>query len=202
MSKKTILYILLSVLGLSGILTYLLFELPDDYRNVTFRIFAISVILYILFPFIKTNGKLAVHYFFCLNNDWWDKRIQRPRIFFYIMYFTLLFLILFDFRVEMIDILNVSLCYTIIVYLLLGIYIIGNKIWKKEFELSVLPSIKNSISDEIRFKKLSKEEINKIVEINKSNILESSFDDFKKMLSENFAGEVSNKINWIGTSGK
>ncbi|GIM49457.1 hypothetical protein CAPN003_09090 [Capnocytophaga stomatis] len=56
-------------------------------------------------------------------------------------------------------------------YLFSGMYILGNRIWKKEFELSLLPSIKNSISDEIRFKKLSKEEINKIFEMNKSNIL-------------------------------
>ncbi|MFK8298159.1 hypothetical protein ACI76O_08605 [Capnocytophaga cynodegmi] len=87
-------------------------------------------------------------------------------------------------------------------YLFSGMYILGNRIWKKEFELSLLPSIKNTISDEIRFKKLSKEEINKIFEMNKSNILEHSFDNFKKMLSENFADEISNKINWIGTSGK
>lgn len=202
MSKKTILYTLLYILVLSGVSTYLIFLVSEEYRKATFWAFATIIMFYILFPFLVTNGKWILRYFFCLNNDWWDKRVQRPRIFFYIMYFILLFLVLFNFRIEIKHILNIINCYMIMGYLFSGMYILGNRIWKKEFELSLLPSIKNSISDEIRFKKLSKEEINKIFEMNKSNILEHSFDDFKKMLSESFADEISNKINWIGTSGK
>lgn len=201
MSKKNF-YTILSILVLSGVSTYLIFLVSEEYRNAKFWAFVIITILYILFSFLATNGKWILRYFFCLNNDWWDKRVQRLRIFFYIMYFILLFPILLDFRVEIGHTLNIISCYTIIVYLFFGMYIFGNRIWKKEFELSLLPSIKNTISDEIRFKKLSKEEINKIFEMNKSNILEESFGDFEKMLSGNLADEISNKINWIGTSGK
>ncbi|MFK8295763.1 hypothetical protein ACI760_06180 [Capnocytophaga canimorsus] len=182
MSKKTILHTLLYILVLSGVSTYLIFLVSEEYRSATFWAFATIIMFYILFPFSATNGKWILRYFFCLNNDWWDKRVQRPRIFFYIMYFILLFPILLDFRVDIGHTLNIISCYTIIVYLFFGMYIFGNRIWKKEFELSLLPSIKNSISDEIRFKKLSKEEINKIFEMNKSNILEQSFEDFEKML--------------------
>ena len=100
MSKKTILYTLMYILVLSGVSTYLIFLVSEEYRNATFWAFATIIMFYILFPFSVTNGKWILRYFFCLNNDWWDKRIQRPRIFFYIMYFILLFPILLDFRVK------------------------------------------------------------------------------------------------------
>ncbi|CEN39864.1 conserved membrane hypothetical protein [Capnocytophaga cynodegmi] len=100
MSKKTILYTLLYILVLLGVSTYLIFLVSEEYRKATFWAFATIIMFYILFPFLVTNGKWILYYFFCLNNDWWDKKVQRPRIFFYIVYFIFLFLVLFNFRIE------------------------------------------------------------------------------------------------------
>jgi hypothetical protein len=73
-------------------LTFIIYLIPNEFNSQILKLIALISILYILFPFLKTNVKWVLYYFFCIDNYWWDKRVQRPRILIYISYFGIFYL--------------------------------------------------------------------------------------------------------------
>ena len=77
-------------------LTFIIYLIPNEFNSQILKLIALISILYILFPFLKTNVKWVLYYFFCIDNYWWDKRVQRPRILIYISYFGIFYFAVYD----------------------------------------------------------------------------------------------------------
>lgn len=184
---------------LACFLTFIIYLIPKEFNSQILKLIALISILYILFPFLKTNVKWVLYYFFCIDNYWWEKRVQRPRILIYILYFGIFYLSFAELKYGEKDVLGMITNFLFFLYLIFGVLLLGNFIWKSEFETSLLNEIKVLISDEISLKLYSKNEIEDFIKDNIENIHSSSIDDFRNFLSGN---PISNKIKWIGTSGK
>lgn len=81
----------ISLLTLLGV-----YLVPLNLRVPILKVIVLALIVFILYPFCKVNIKWILYYFFCLDRDWWIARIERPRIFIYIIYFTILLMMLKD----------------------------------------------------------------------------------------------------------
>lgn len=191
--------IALLIILLAAILTITLYILPSDVRSVVTLIVIVIGLMITIFPFLKTNVKWIMRYFFCLDNGWWDKRVQRPRLFFYLLYFLLFFLILRDFNVTNGSNLEKVTCFLVFCYSIAGQIILGRILWSEKFEISFLPDIKSFILSEIKLRKLSEDEVEFYSKQNRLNIDNSSMDNLKNFLR---GVKIDNKIKWIGTSGK
>ena len=188
-----------SLMITTGLILFLLYQLDSVLKDFIFRSFILLSILFILFPFIKINSKWIACYFFCFDKDWWDKRIQRPRIFIYIIYFIFLLMLLGSNNSNVNQYIKIANNFILVFYVLIGIVFLGKMVWTEKFETTMLPQIKNILTNDITIRKMSTEEISEIIEVNHKNIEDSSADDLKLFLEGN---EIKNKIKWIGTSGK
>ena len=195
-SRPSILILLafiISVIILLGV-----YLITENFRVYLLKsIFLISII-FILYPFCRVNVKWILYYFFCLDRDWWVARIERPRIFIYIIYFGILLMMLKDISIS-----NQYVLFfyrlSILFYLVVGAVMLGRLIWTKKFESALLPEIKNFVNQSISIRKITLSEIDEVIRSNTKNIEESSFGDLEDLLK---GKEVENKIRWVGTSGK
>ncbi|MBD3906495.1 hypothetical protein NAL32_17605 [Chryseobacterium sp. Ch-15] len=172
--------------------------MPFNLRVPLFKVIALVLIVFILYPFCKVNIKWILYYFFCLDRDWWIARIERPRIFIYIIYFGVLAMMLKDISIS-----NQYVLFfyrlSIMFYLVVGAAMLGKLVWTKKFESALLPEIKNLVNQNISIRKLSETEIKEIIRMNSKNIEESSENDLQDLLNGKIPGD---KIKWVGTSGK
>lgn len=188
-----------SLLIIAGIILSLLNQLDPLSRKHVFKSLIILSILFVLFPFIKTNSNWMVCYFFCFDREWWDKRVQRPRIFIYLVYFVFLYMISSSDNSNVNYYIRLCNNFILIFYLLLGVVLLGKMVWAEKFETAMLPQIKNIIQNDITIRKMSTEEISDIIEANQKNIKNNSIQDLELFLR---GEKLQNKIQWIGTSGK
>ncbi|AZA49228.1 hypothetical protein EG346_14040 [Chryseobacterium carnipullorum] len=183
----------ISLITLMGV-----YLIPFNFRVPIFKVIALVLIVFILYPFCRVNIKWILYYFFCLDRDWWIARIERPRIFIYIIYFAILLMMLKDISIP-----NQYVLFfyrlSIMFYLVVGAAMLGKLIWTKKFESALLPEIKNLVNQNISIRKLSETEISEIIRLNSKNIEESSVNDLQALLNGNIPGD---KIKWVGTSGK
>lgn len=174
------------------------YQIPFNLRIPIFKVVALVLILFTLYPFCKVNIKWILYYFFCLDRDWWIARIERPRIFIYIIYFGVLVMILKDISVS-----NQYVLFfyrlSIMFYLVVGAAMLGKLVWTKKFESALLPEIKNLFDQTISIRKMRDVEINEIIVLNSENIEESSVKNLQDLLNGKVPGD---KIKWVGTSGK
>jgi len=184
---------IISVMMLLGV-----YLIPENFRVNLLKIIFLILILFILYPFCRLNVKWILYYFFCLDRGWWIARIERPRIFIYIIYFGILLMMLKDISIS-----NQYVLFfyrlSILFYLVVGAVILGRLIWTKKFESALLPEIKNFVNQTISIRQLKEAEMNEIIRSNTKNVEESSLGDLEDLLK---GKEVENKIKWIGTSGK
>jgi len=172
--------------------------IPFNLRVPLFKVIALVVIVFILYPFFKVNIKWILYYFFCLDRNWWIARVERPRIFIYIVYFGILTMMIKDISIS-----NQYVLFfyrlSIMFYLVVGAAMLGKLVWTKKFESALLPEIKNLVNQNISIRKLSEKEIKEIIRLNSKNIEESSENDLQDLLNGRVPGD---KIKWVGTSGK
>lgn len=183
----------ISLLTLLGV-----YLIPFNLRIPTFKVIALVLILFILYPFCKVNIKWILYYFFCLDRNWWIAKIERPRIFIYIIYFGILLMMLKDISISNHYIL-IFYRLSILFYLIVGAAMLGKLVWTKKFESALLPEIKNLFDQTISIRKMREIEINEIIGLNSKNVEESSANDLQDLLNGKVPGE---KIKWVGTSGK
>lgn len=197
--KLRVYIFLISVFIFSGIFLFVINQLESLLRDIIFKSLIGLSIFYILFPFLKINSNWLVSYFFCFDRDWWDKRVQRPRIFIYLIYFLFLYLIISIDNSEVNYIIHFTNNFILIFYLMIGVVLLGRIVWDKKFESALLPEIKLLLRNDVNLRKLDSKEIEELITRNKTNIDESSIDDFRLFLE---GKKPINKIKWIGTSGK
>ncbi|MBT2416231.1 hypothetical protein [Chryseobacterium sp. ISL-6] len=171
---------------------------PENFRVYLLKGIALILIIFILYRFCRVNIKWILYYFFCLDRDWWVARIERPRIFIYIIYFGILLMMLKDISIS-----NQYVLFfyrlSIMFYLVIGAVMLGKLIWIKKFESALLPEIKNFVNQNISIRKLRGAEVNEIIRLNIKNIEDSSTNDLQDLLNGKVPGD---KIKWVGTSGK
>lgn len=183
----------ISLLTLLGV-----YLIPLNLRVPILKVIVLVLIVFILYPFCKVNIKWILYYFFCLDRDWWIARIERPRIFIYIIYFGILLMMLKDISISN----QYALFFyrlSIMFYLVVGAAMLGKLVWTKKFESALLPEIKNLVNQNISIRKLSETEVSEIIRLNSKNIEESSVNDLQALLNGKIPGD---KIKWVGTSGK
>lgn len=195
-SRPSLLILVSFVISLITLLGVYL--IPINLRISIFKVIAFVLIIFILYPFCKVNIKWILYYFFCLDRDWWIARIERPRIFIYIIYFGILLMMLKDISIS-----NQYVLFfyrlSIMFYLVVGVAMLGKLIWTKKFESALLPEIKNLVNQNISIRKMKVSEIEEVIKLNTKNIDDSSLNDFQDLLK---GKEIENKIKWVGTSGK
>lgn len=195
-SRPSLLILVSFVISLITLMGVYLF--PFHFRVPIFKVIALVLIVFILYPFCKVNIKWILYYFFYIDRNWWIARIERPRIFIYIIYFGILLMMLKDISIS-----NQYVLFfyrlSILFYLVVGAVMLGRLIWTKRFESALLPEIKNFVNQSISIRKITLSEIEDVIRSNLKNIEKSSLDDFEDLLK---GKEVENKIKWIGTSGK
>lgn len=171
---------------------------PVNFRVDLLKGIALVLLMFILYPFCRVNIKWILYYFFCLDRDWWVARIERPRIFIYIIYFGILVMMLKDISIS-----NQYVLFfyrlSIMFYLLVGAAMLGKLIWTKKFESALLPEIKNFVNQNVSIRKMREAEIKEIITLNSKNIEESSVNHLQDLLNGKVPGD---KIKWVGTSGK
>lgn len=195
-SRPTLLILVSFVISLVTLLGVYL--IPFNLRVPVFKIIALVLIVFILYPFCKVNIKWILYYFFCIDRNWWIARIERPRIFIYIIYFGILLVMLKDISIS-----NQYVLFfyrlSILFYLVVGAVMLGRLIWTKRFESALLPEIKNFVNQSVSLRQMKISEIEEVIRSNTKNIEESSLGDFEDLLK---GKEVEDKIKWTGTSGK
>ena len=184
---------IISVMMLLGV-----YLIPESLRVYFLKSIFFILIIFILYPFCRVIVKWILYYFFCLDCGWWIARIERPRIFIYIIYFGILLMMLKDISIS-----NQYLLFfyrlSILFYLVVGAVMLGRSIWTKRFESALLPEIKNFVDQTISIRKLKEAEMNEIIRLNSKNIEDSSVNDLRDLLNGKVPGD---KIKWVGTSGK
>ncbi|KQS93026.1 hypothetical protein [Chryseobacterium sp. Leaf394] len=195
-SRPTLLILVSFVISLVTLLGVYL--IPFNLRVPLFKIIALVLVVFILYPFCKVNIKWILYYFFCIDRKWWVARIERPRIFIYIIYFGILLMTLKDISIS-----NQYVLFfyrlSILFYLVVGAVMLGRLIWTKRFESALLPEIKNFVTQSVSLRQMKISEIEEVIRSNTKNVEESSLGDLEELLK---GEEVENKIKWIGTSGK
>lgn len=183
----------ISLITLMGV-----YLVPLNLRVPILKVIVLVLIVFILYPFCKVNIKWILYYFFCFDRDWWIARIERPRIFIYIIYFGILLMMLKDISIS-----NQYVLFfyrlSILFYLVVGAVMLGRLIWTKRFESALLPEIKNFVNQSISIRKMTLSEIEDVIRSNTKNVEDSSLGDLEDLLK---GKEVENKVRWIGTSGK
>ncbi|WP_426473544.1 hypothetical protein [Chryseobacterium balustinum] len=195
-SRPTLLILVSFIVSL--IIMLGVYQIPYNLRVPIFKVIVLVLILFTLYPFCKVNIKWILYYFFCLNRDWWIARIERPRIFIYMIYFGILVLMLKDISIS-----NQYVLFfyrlSIMFYLVAGTAMLGKLVWTKKFEFALLPEIKNLFDQTISIRKMREVEIHEIIGLNSENIEESSVNNLHDLLNGKVPGD---KIKWVGTSGK
>lgn len=169
-----------------------------EFRVITLSIIHITLAWFIIKPFIKVNGRWIINRYLGDDNSWWDKRIERPRILFYMVYIIIVAFCMYK--------ISATNDWTLIIYevtltalLINGADTLGRAIWKEEFRNKFMPVEERQFILEFKLKKLNKEEVELFIKDNEPNIDKDSINDFRKFLNHEM---VENKIKWIGTSGK
>jgi hypothetical protein len=218
--KNNVKLSILLIVVISVILLYGVCLFPMEYGSDIMKIILFCGVVFILYPFLKVYIDWISFYIFSRENNLWDKRVQRPRIFIYIIYFWILYFIVSS---------DMDGYYTLMAnrffllfYLLIGAYFVGWLIWTRNFESVILSRTEknvnnnitidkldskeiitakeeNDVNNNITRNKLDSKEIERLVEDNKINIDESSKGDLEKLLR---GEKIESKIKWIGTSGK
>ncbi len=199
--KKFNTFKIVAFIGVMAVLvTFILFLVSRPWDDMILKGFIILGVFYILFPFLKVNGKWLLFYFFDLDRDWWIAKVQRPRVLFYLVYFTFLFLLLRDFNLPILPLIKLIYNFSIIFYLIGGMYLLNFKIWSLDFDNNILPQLKEKIINKgLTFKKLSDAEINTLYDFFKNDVDELSRDNFFEFIKNR---KTDSKINWKGDSGK
>lgn len=195
---KAYLFIAL-IIAISALLLWGIYFFSLEDRVFLLKLLLFSCILFTFFPFFKINIKWILNYFLCIDNSWWDKRIQRPRILIYIVYFGVLYLVVTNFPSNKNDYVLILNRLSLIFYLLIGSFVVGRLIWSKKFETLILPELKNIVSHDIKIMTSDSKVLDSLIDDNKSNIDKSSIEDFKKLLK---GEKLDSRIKWVGTSGK
>ena len=191
--KNNVKLSILLIVVISVILSYGVCLFPMEYGSDIMKIILFCGVVFILRPFLKVYIDWISFYIFSRENNLWDKRVQRPRVFIYIIYFWILYFIVSS---DMGGYLN---RFSLLFYLLIGAYFVGWLIWTENFESVILSRIEKNVNNNIAIDKLDSKEIERLVEDNKINIDESSKGDLEKLLR---GEKIESKIKWIGTSGK
>lgn len=195
--KNNVKLSILLIVVISVILLYGVCLFPMEYGSDIMKIILFCGVVFILYPFLKVYIDRISFYIFSRENNLWDKRVQRPRIFIYIIYFWILYFIVSS-DMDGYYILMANRFF-LLFYLLIGVYFVGWLIWTGNFESVIFSRIENDVNNNITIDKLDSKEIERLVEDNKINIDESSKGDLEKLLR---GEKIESKIKWIGTSGK
>jgi hypothetical protein len=162
--KNNVKLSILLIVVISVILLYGVCLFPMEYGSDIMKIILFCGVVFILHPFLKVYIDRISFYIFSRENNLWDKRVQRPRIFIYIIYFWILYFIVSS---------DMDGYYTLMAnrffllfYLLIGAYFVGWLIWTRNFESVILSRIENDVNN-ITIDKLDSKEIERLVEDNK-----------------------------------
>lgn len=166
-------------------------------------------------PFILT----AYRWIICVIDEYTNKNSYNIKIdkydlrqigVIYVYYIFIVFISLWGYD-EDLDNISYNIFSTLIVcFSIIFCYLFGIKIWEKLEVKGMQNIVENVVEDEniqkqtkvdeeIKFKSLTNEERDKILEKYKDYIYETSLKDFEKFIK---GEKIENKIRWIGTSGK
>lgn len=155
--KNNVKLSILLIVVISVILLYGVCLFPMEYGSDIMKIILFCGVVFILYPFLKVYIDRISFYIFSRENNLWDKRVQRPRIFIYIIYFWILYFIVSS---------DMDGYYTLMAnrffllfYLLIGVYFVGWLIWTGNFESVILSRIENDVNNNITIDKLDFKEI-------------------------------------------
>ena len=155
--KNNVKLSILLIVVISVILLYGVCLFPMEYGSDIMKIILFCGVVFILHPFLKVYIDWISFYIFSRENNLWDKRVQRPRIFIYIIYFWILYFIVSS---------DMDGYYTLmanrfflLLYLLIGAYFVGWLIWTGNFESVILSRIEKNVNNNITIDKLDSKEI-------------------------------------------